>query len=136
MGKIPVDVDAMGIDLLSITAHKMYGPKGIGALYVRSSNPRVKLRPYHRRRRARARHAVGHAQCAGHRRLGHGLRDRTKGDGGGSRALSRCASGLKVTAFSANSMTSALTAIPTERLPGNLNMSFAYVEGESLNDGA
>lgn len=43
LGKIPLDVEAMNIDLLSMTAHKLYGPKGIGAIYVRRRNPRVKL---------------------------------------------------------------------------------------------
>ncbi|MEZ4887338.1 MAG: IscS subfamily cysteine desulfurase [Chitinophagales bacterium] len=43
VGKIPVDVEAMGIDLMAFTAHKMYGPKGIGALYVRRKRPRVKV---------------------------------------------------------------------------------------------
>jgi cysteine desulfurase len=45
IGKIPLDVNQMGIDLLSFTAHKCHGPKGIGGLYVRSRNPRVKLAP-------------------------------------------------------------------------------------------
>src|SRR5207302_7641604 len=45
VGKIPVNVDQDGIDLLSMTGHKIYGPKGCGALYVRSKGPRVRLTP-------------------------------------------------------------------------------------------
>lgn len=45
IGKVPLDVEAMHIDLMSLTAHKIYGPKGIGALYVRRRNPRVQLAP-------------------------------------------------------------------------------------------
>jgi len=130
-GKIPIDVDRDGIDLMSISAHKMYGPKGVGALYVRRRNPRVPL--------AVQMEGGGHefglrsgtlnvpaivgfgeacAICAremepeGERTAG--LRDRLKA------RIEAAAEGVRVN----GSM--------EHRLPGNLNLSFARVNGESL----
>ena len=72
-GKIPLDVEAMQIDLLSIAGHKMYAPKGIGALYVSRRGTPVDLDPHSGWRRARGRIALRNAECAGNCRPGQSL---------------------------------------------------------------
>ncbi len=130
-GKVPLDVEAMGIDLMSLTAHKIYGPKGIGALYVRRKNPRVRLSPLV--------HGGGHER---------GMRSGTLnvpgivGFGKAAEVAQRRmtednAHLLKLRERLWEGLTKELDEIylnghPTERLPGNLNVSFAFVEGESL----
>ena len=130
-GKIPLDVERMNIDLLSMSAHKMYGPKGIGALYVRRKKPRVRLSPI----------VFG----GGHER---GMRSGTlnvTGIVGFGKAAELCAEemaseaerliGLRQRLY--EKLTTELDYVflnghPTDRLPNNLNLSFGYVEGESL----
>ncbi len=130
-GKVPIDVNEMGIDLLSCSAHKIYGPKGVGALYVRRKRPRVRCE------------AVIHG--GGHER---GMRSGTlnvPGIVGLGKAAEICreemaAETARLTAMRdklLNGITSAceevyLNGHRTERTPTNLNLSFAYVEGESL----
>ena len=131
VGKIPVNVDELGVDLLSLSAHKMYGPKGVGALYVRSMAPRVKLSPiidgggHERGMRSGSLNVPGivglgkaceiaHAELAAEGKRLVTLRERLK-DG-----ILRQLDEVYVNGH------------PTQRLPGNMNMSFAYVEGESL----
>ena len=81
VGKVPIDVNKQNIDLMSISAHKMYGPKGVGALYVRRKNPRVQLSAlidgggHERGMRS------GTLNVAGHRGPGQSLRDRYRGNG-------------------------------------------------------
>lgn len=131
VGKIPVDVETMGIDLMSFTAHKLYGPKGCGALYVRSKGPRVRLAPQ--------------IDGGGHER---GLRSGTLNVPGIVGFGAACEIARKEMHEEAarlralrdrlyRGLTSQLDEVylnghPTERLPANLNVSFAYVEGESL----
>ena len=61
VGHIPIDVQAMNIDLMSFSAHKMYGPKGIGAIYVRGIKPRVKPDPILRGGGPRTKHTLWHS---------------------------------------------------------------------------
>src|SRR4029077_15858507 len=131
VGKIPVDVETMGIDLLSMTAHMLYGPKGVGALYVRRKSPRVRLAPmidgggHERGMRSgtlpvplivgfgRAAQICAEAMPGGGARL-RKLRDRWQDEILGSVEEAY------------------LNGHPERRLPHNLNISFAYVEGESV----
>ncbi len=131
IGKTRVDVEAMGIDLMSMTAHKLYGPKGIGALYVRKKDPRVRLEPI--------------IDGGGHER---GMRSGTLpvplivGFGMACEiARKEMAEESKRTLHLRERLRrgimdqlseSYLNGHPTERLPGNANISFAYVEGEGL----
>src|SRR5882724_7744185 len=131
VGKLPVDVEAMHIDLLSMSAHKMYGPKGIGALYVRSKSPRVRL--------------TAIIDGGGHER---GMRSGTlnvPGIVGFGKACELCREGMADEAQRVLRLRERLKDFiyaqldevylnghPVHRLPGNLNVSFAYVEGESL----
>ncbi len=131
VGKVPVNVDADGIDLMSMSAHKMYGPKGCGALYVRSRGPRVRLR--------------AQVDGGGHER---GMRSGTlnvAGIVGFGKACELCGQGLEreggrllmlrqrlYDGLTSNLDELYLNGHPTERIPGNLNVSFSYVEGESF----
>ncbi len=130
-GKIPIDVERVGIDLLSIAAHKMYGPKGVGALYVRRKNPRVQLAPL--------------IDGGGHER---GMRSGTlnvPGIVGLGKACELCreempAESARTAALRDRLKQGILSRLDRvsingsleHRLPNNLNVSFAGVEGESL----
>ncbi len=130
IGKIPFDVERMNVDLASISAHKMYGPKGVGALYVRRK-PRVRL--------------VAQMDGGGHER---GFRSGTlnvPGIVGFGRAAAlalaeRDAEATRVLALRERLRQGLLAGLDLltvngsveHRLPGNLNVSFAYVEGEAL----
>jgi cysteine desulfurase len=131
VGKVPVDVNQQNIDLLSISAHKMYGPKGVGALYVRSKNPQVQISPiidgggHERGMRSGTLNVpgivgLGKACAIASADMPHeahhlaALRDRLR-----DRIMSR----LEQVEINGSM---------EHRLPGNLNLSFANVEGESL----
>jgi len=131
VGKIPVDVQDMGIDLMSFSAHKLYGPKGIGALYVRKKAPRVRI--------------AAQMDGGGHER---GMRSGTLTVPlivAFGKAVELCEQEMptesKRLSTLRDRLQSAITSQmeevylnghPTQRLPNNLNLSFAYVEGESL----
>ena len=131
VGKVAVNVISENIDLLSITAHKMYGPKGVGALYVRRKGPRVQLTAqldgggHERGMRSGTLNvpgivglgeacAIAKAEMAEESKKLSGMRDRLRAK------------------FEAALDEVFINGSMEHRLPHNLNMSFAYVEGESL----
>jgi len=131
IGKVPVDFEKAGVDLGSITAHKIYGPKGIGAIYVRSKGPRVRLTPmvdgggHERGMRS------GTLNVPGIVGLGAACELAGKEMPEESQRLIQLRSQLQAGLFERLDEIY-VNGHPTERLPGNLNVSFAYVEGESL----
>ena len=131
IGKVPVDFEKAGVDLGSITAHKLYGPKGIGAIYVRSKGPRVRLTPmvdgggHERGMRS------GTLNVPGIVGLGAACELAGKEMPEESQRLIQLRSQLQAGLFERLDEIY-VNGHPTERLPGNLNVSFAYVEGESL----
>ncbi len=134
VGKMPVDVDVLGVDLMSFSAHKIFGPKGVGALYIRRRNSAARLQP----------------QIDGGGQEG-GVRSGTlnvPGIVGFARALELCVEEMSEERLRLAQLRDALYAglvqrlegvtlngpalSDERRLPGNLNTSFAYVNGEAL----
>jgi cysteine desulfurase len=131
VGKIPVDVIKDNIDVLSLSGHKIYGPKGVGALYVRRRNPRVQI--------SEQQNGGGHER---------GMRSGTLNVPGivglgaaceiaGAEMAAEAAREIELREYLKNKLETALDYTQVNgnmdhHLPGNLNMSFVYVEGESL----
>ncbi len=131
VGRIPIDVGEMGIDLLSMSAHKIYGPKGIGVLYVRSKRPRVRLSPIIDGGGHENGMRSGTLNVPGIVGLGKACQIAGEELPQEAGRLAQLRERLKENIFSRLSEVY-VNGHPTQRLPGNMNISFAYVEGESL----
>lgn len=130
VGKVKIDVNEMNIDLLSLSSHKIYGPKGIGALFVRRK-PRVRLQPLINgggQERGMRSGTLPPALVVG---LGAACELVNKEMESDSKYISRLTNKFKDTIMAKISDVK-LNGHPEFRVPGNLNLSFAYVEGESL----
>jgi cysteine desulfurase len=130
-GKVPIDVEAMGIDLLTLSAHKLYGPKGVGALYVRRKKPRVRLQPiiygggHERGMRSGTLNVPGIVGCGA--AAENALREMPTESVRVAKLRDRLWAGL-----SERLTDIYLNGNPEHRLPNTLNVSFLYVEGESM----
>lgn len=131
VGKLPTDVEALGVDLLSLSAHKVYGPKGIGALYVRSRPQRIRLTPqmhgggHERGLRSGTLNVPGIVGLGRACEIADDERNREEAQVGALRE--RLFRGL-----SAGLDAISLNGHPTQRLAGNLSVCFEHVEGEAL----
>jgi cysteine desulfurase len=131
VGKIPLDVRADAVDLLSISGHKIYAPKGVGALYIRRRDPQVRLTPIFDGGGQERGLRSGTLAVALIVALGEAARiaalERDEEAVGLADLRDRLQAGLqaRVEAIQHNGH-------PTQRLPGNLNVSFGYVNGEAL----
>jgi cysteine desulfurase len=130
VGKIPLDVNEMNIDLMSISGHKIYGPKGVGALYVRRK-PRVRIKPLFSgggQERGMRSGTLAPFLCVG---LGTACEIAKKEMGADAERVVRLWDRLYNGITSVNDEIF-LNGDAEQRYKGNLNLSFAYVEGESL----
>jgi cysteine desulfurase len=131
VGKVPVDVEKDGIDLLSISAHKLYGPKGMGALYVRRKNPRVRVASLIDGGGQERGMRSGTLNVPGIVGLGKACELCQREMPAESERLSHLRNRLKDSIFTRLDEVY-INGSLAHRLPHNLNISFAYVEGESL----
>ncbi|MBI3989894.1 MAG: IscS subfamily cysteine desulfurase [candidate division NC10 bacterium] len=130
-GKIPCKVDDLNVDLMSMSAHKMYGPKGVGALYVRMGRPRVKLVPIIDGGGHEKGHRSGTLNVPGIVGFGKACEIAERVMAEEAMRLRSLRERLKKYLFG-NLDYVHLNGHPEKRLPGNLNVSFEFVEGESI----
>jgi cysteine desulfurase len=127
-GSLPLDVRALNVDLLSLAAHKIYGPKGVGALYVRHGTPllpQVSGGGQERRRRAGTENVAGIVGFATALRLAEEERE-------GYAAHCAALRDKLVVGLLERIPLASLNGHPTQRLPNNANLAFEHVEGESV----
>jgi len=130
VGKIPLDVNKLNIDLMSISGHKIYGPKGIGALYIRRK-PRVRLEPLFSgggQERGFRSGTLAPPLCVG---LGEACAIAEREMGADNERIRHLAKRF-LDGVRSKIPETFLNGHPDQRIPGNINLSFAYVEGESM----